>query len=153
MENSRLEEDSQCPDRKYEVGASKDICSIPSPSTSLRKALRAGAPTMKFTIKNIADNPVNLLRRAGYTFQRQENGEISFIRPLASAGYPRFHMYTKLRHEDLEVSFHLDQKKETYGDDTRHHGEYEESGTLKAEADRIKSFLTPVAEDSDFSPV
>lgn len=108
---------------------------------------------MKFTIKDIADNPVNLLRRAGYTFQRKDGEEMSFIRPLASAGYPRFHMYTKLRHEDLEVSFHLDQKKETYGDDTRHHGEYEESGTLKAEADRIKSFLTPVTEDSGFSPV
>lgn len=108
---------------------------------------------MKFTIKDITDNPVNLLRRAGYTFQRQENGEMSFIRPLASAGYPRFHMYTRLCHEDLEVSFHLDQKKETYGDDTRHHGEYEESGTLKAEADRIKSFLTPVAEGSNFNPI
>ena len=115
--------------------------------------MRAGAPTMKFTIKDIADNPVNLLRRAGYTFQRKDDEEMSFIRPLASAGYPRFHMYTKLRHEDLEVSFHLDQKKETYGDDTRHHGEYEESGALKAEADRIKSFLTPVTEDSGFSPV
>ena len=75
------------------------------------------------------------------------------MRPLAAAGYPRFHMYAKLRGEHLEISFHLDQKKETYGDDTRHHGEYEESGALKQEADRIKSFLTPIAEDSSFSPV
>lgn len=108
---------------------------------------------MKFTIKDIADNPVNLLRRAGYTFQHKDGEEMSFIRPLASAGYPRFHMYTKLRHEDLEVSFHLDQKKETYGDDTRHHGEYEESGALKEEADRIKSFLTPISDSSSVSPV
>ena len=115
--------------------------------------MRAGTPTMKFTIKDITDSPVNLLRRAGYTFQHKDGEEMSFIRPLASAGYPRFHMYVKLRHEDLDVSFHLDQKKETYGDDTRHHGEYEESGALKAEADRIKSFLTPVTEDSGFSPV
>ncbi len=108
---------------------------------------------MKFTILSITDNPVNLLRRAGYTFQRQENGEMSFIRPLASSGYPRFHMYTKLHSEDLDVNFHLDQKKETYGDDTRHHGEYEESGVLKEEANRIKSFLTPVSNDSSMSPV
>ncbi|QQS16226.1 MAG: hypothetical protein IPK84_02665 [Candidatus Moraniibacteriota bacterium] len=108
---------------------------------------------MKFAIKDIADNPVNLLRRAGYAFQRQENGEMSFIRPLASAGYPRFHMYTRLEGEDLHISFHLDQKKETYGDDTRHHGEYEESGVLKEEADRINSFLTPASDSSDVSPI
>lgn len=124
MENPRSEGDSQCP--------KKD---------------------MKFTIKDIADNPVNLLRRAGYAFQYKNGEESSFIRPLAAAGYPRFHMYVRLRGEDLEISFHLDQKKETYGDDTRHHGEYEESGALKQEADRIKSFLTPIAEDSSFSPI
>lgn len=108
---------------------------------------------MKFIINDISDNPVNLLRRAGYIFQRKDGHEMSFIRPLAAAGYPRFHMYAKLRGEDLDVSFHLDQKKETYGDDTRHHGEYEESGALKQEADRIKSFLTPASDDSGFSPV
>jgi hypothetical protein len=108
---------------------------------------------MKFVIKDIADNPVNLLRRAGYAFQYKNGEESSFIRPLAAAGYPRFHMYVKLRGEDLEVSFHLDQKKETYGDDTRHHGEYEESGALKQEAARIQSFLTPIAQDSGVSPI
>lgn len=108
---------------------------------------------MKFIINDITDNPVNLLRRAGYTFQRKDGEETSFIRPLATTGYPRFHMYTKLRGENLEVSFHLDHKKETYGEDTRHHGEYEESGILKQEADRIRSFLTPLPEDSGFSPV
>lgn len=108
---------------------------------------------MRFTISSITDNPVNLLRRAGYAFQYKNGEETSFIRPLAAAGYPRFHMYVKLRGEDLEISFHLDQKKETYGVDTRHHGEYEESGVLKEEATRIKSFLTPPAEDSSFSPV
>ena len=108
---------------------------------------------MKFTLSNLTDNPINLLRRAGYTFQRKDGEEMSFVRPLASARYPRFHMYTKLRGENLEISFHLDQKKETYGDDTRHHGEYEESGALKEEADRIKTFLAPIANNSNFSPV
>ena len=108
---------------------------------------------MRFTLSSISDNPVNLLRRAGYTFQRKDGEEMSFIRPLASAGYPRFHAYARLHGEDLEISFHLDQKKETYGADTRHHGEYEESGTLKEEADRIKSSVTPPNDDSGISPI
>ena len=108
---------------------------------------------MKFTIEDIADNPVNLFRRAGYSFQRRDGEEMSFVRPLASAGYPRFHAYAKLRGENLDISFHLDQKKETYGDDTRHHGEYEESGALKEESDRIKSSVTPLDDDSGISPI
>jgi hypothetical protein len=35
----------------------------------------------------------------------------------------------------------LDQKKETYGNSTRHHGEYEDEGALKTEVERIKSIL------------
>lgn len=108
---------------------------------------------MKFIIKNISDQPSNLLRRAGYVFQRKDSEESSFIRPLASSGYPRFHMYVKLHDENLEISFHLDQKKETYGLDTRHHGEYEESGALKEEADRIKSILSPISDTSTISPI
>ena len=47
---------------------------------------------MKLSIKNITSNPVVILRRAGYAFQRNEGQEMSFVRPLARAGYPRFHM-------------------------------------------------------------
>lgn len=98
---------------------------------------------MKFQIDHIRENPTTLLRRTGYVFQRQENGEMSFIRPLASSGYPRFHMYVRLQGTSLLISFHLDQKKNTYGDDTRHHGEYDESGPVKQEADRLKQLLAP----------
>ena len=110
---------------------------------------------MKFILPNITDNPVNLLRRAGYAFQRREGKEMSFIRPLAASGYPRFHMYTTMRGEDLCISFHLDQKRETYGSDTRHHGEYDESGPLREEASRIKSFSIqkPEATETLGSPV
>lgn len=96
---------------------------------------------MKIEIKNIQDNPVNLLRRAGYVFQRKEGAEMSFVRPLASAGYPRFHMYAGLDGINLIINIHLDQKKETYGSGTRHHGEYENEGVLKAEAERIRSII------------
>ena len=96
---------------------------------------------MKLEIKDIKMNPVMLMRRAGYAFQRQEGAEMSFIRPLAQAGYPRFHMYAKTEGMNLIINIHLDQKKETYGNSTRHHGEYEDEGALKNEIERIKSIL------------
>ena len=96
---------------------------------------------MQLKIESIKENPVSLLRRAGYTFQRKEGIEMSFVRPLARSGYPRFHMYSHLEGINLIINFHLDQKKETYGDSTRHHGEYEESGALQVEAQRIQKLL------------
>jgi len=96
---------------------------------------------MKIEIENIKDNPVNLLRRAGYAFQRHDNQEMSFVRALARAGYPRFHMYAGLEGQKLIINIHLDQKKNTYGDSTRHHGEYEDEGALKTEAERIENIL------------
>lgn len=96
---------------------------------------------MILKIENIKENPVSLLRRAGYTFQRHERDEMSFVRPMARSGYPRFHMYAHLEGLALVINFHLDQKKETYGQGTRHHGEYEDSGALQAEATRIQQIL------------
>jgi hypothetical protein len=96
---------------------------------------------MKITINNIKENPTSLLRKTGYTFQRHAGEEMSFIRPLARSGYPRFHIYARLEKSDLIINIHLDQKKETYGNSTRHHGEYEEEGALKEEVDRIKALI------------
>ena len=106
---------------------------------------------MKFQIDNIQDNPATLLRRAGYTFQYEKDGEMSFVRPLASAGYPRFHLYARVDKTNLLISFHLYQKAHTYGEDTRHHGEYENEGALKQEADHLKKVLTPIVTNQDFS--
>ena len=92
---------------------------------------------MRLIVEKIGENLVSLLRRAGYTFQRQENGEMSFVRALARAGYPRFHAYTKISGPDLFLNFHLDQKKHTYGAGTRHHGEYEDEGPVREEAQRL----------------
>lgn len=94
---------------------------------------------MKITIEKIKENPVSLLRRAGYAFQRQDGNEMGFIRSLARAGFPRFHMYASVNGTDLVINIHLDQKKETYGQATRHHGEYKDSEALEREAERIKS--------------
>jgi len=92
---------------------------------------------MKIIIEPLTENPLSLMRRAGYIFQRQEGGEMSFVRVLASAGYPRFHCYTNLDKITLTINFHLDQKKHTYGDSTRHHGEYENDGPMEEESQRL----------------
>ena len=96
---------------------------------------------MRIEIKNIQENPQNALRRAGYFFQRSQNDEMSFVRSFGSSGYPRFHIYAKLKEGDLMINIHLDSKKETYGHNTRHHGEYENDGILKEEVTRIKKVL------------
>jgi len=96
---------------------------------------------MKLKIKKISRNPVNMLRQAGYTFQRSEKEEMSFVRSFSSSGYPRFHIYAKTMGENLEISIHLDRKKETYGHNTRHHGEYENEDLLAKEVKRLKIFL------------
>lgn len=100
---------------------------------------------MKILIKNITENPLSLLRRAGYVFQRQENGESSFVRVMAQSGYPRFHCYTKLSSLDLILNLHLDQKKHTYGEGTRHHGEYENDGAVQEEGRRLLAFFGETA--------
>ena len=96
---------------------------------------------MQLEIKSIKLSPVMLLRRAGYAFQRNEGHEMSFVRPLARAGYPRFHMYVSVAGRDMRINIHLDQKKETYGEGTRHHGEYENDGALKTEVERLMRVL------------
>lgn len=96
---------------------------------------------MHLKIENIKENPASLMRRAGYMFQRHEGDQMSFVRALARSGYPRYHMYARMEGVSLVINFHLDQKKETYGQGTRHHGEYEDEGALKTEAERILQIL------------
>jgi len=50
-------------------------------------------------------------------------------------------MYVKMSGADMHISIHLDMKKETYGENTRHHGEYENDGALKEEVRRLKALL------------
>lgn len=106
---------------------------------------------MILKFEKIKENPINLLRRAGYTFQRKEGnptlasrgetGEMSFVRTFSKSGYPRFHIYCHLEDANLIVNFHLDQKKNTYGNSTRHHGEYDESPIVMEEAERLKNII------------
>ncbi|NTW29906.1 MAG: hypothetical protein HGB34_02070 [Candidatus Moranbacteria bacterium] len=96
---------------------------------------------MKLEVKSLSADPVTVLRRLGYVFQRKDGAEMSFVRPLSSSGYPRFHCYARIEGASLLINFHLDQKRETYGEGTRHHGEYENEGALTQEADRMIGLL------------
>ena len=96
---------------------------------------------MRIEINNPSTNPTNAMRRAGYIFQRQEGNEMSFVRPFSRSGFPRFHAYIKTENGGLIINIHYDSKKETYGEGTRHHGEYEDEGILKEEAERLKKTL------------
>jgi hypothetical protein len=96
---------------------------------------------MKIEVKDIKENPINMLRRLGYSFQRHEGQEMSFVRPFSASGYPRFHMYVKTEGSDMIINIHYDAKKETYGEGTRHHGEYENEGVLKEEVRRLNALL------------
>ncbi|MEF3692286.1 MAG: hypothetical protein V3574_04515 [Candidatus Moraniibacteriota bacterium] len=100
---------------------------------------------MQIKIENLKENPTNILRRAGYSFQKNVGNEMSFIRSLALSGYPRFHIYARVENSfTLIISIHLDQKKETYGDNTRHHGEYQDEGALRTEVERILPILNSI---------
>jgi len=101
---------------------------------------------MKIIVKKLNENPLSLLRRAGYTFQRKENEEMSFVRAMAQGGYPRFHAYCRLDGATLFINLHLDQKKHTYGENTRHHGEYENEGVVKEEGQRLQKLFGNDAE-------
>lgn len=94
---------------------------------------------MRFTFNQLTDNAVTTMRRVGYVFQYQKKSEMSFVRPLGQSGFPRFHCYVKTEQGKYIFSIHLDQKRETYGKETRHHGEYEHAGALKEEIERIES--------------
>jgi hypothetical protein len=96
---------------------------------------------MQLVFEKVKESPVSLLRRAGYIFQRNEGNEMSFVLPMARSGFPRFHIYCHLKDANLAVNLHLDQKRTTYGDETRHHGEYDNSGLVEQEANRLKSII------------
>jgi len=94
---------------------------------------------MQFTIPGpLKNNIYNLLRDAGYHFQREEKvaakTEYSFTRP--KNGFPRFHIYAKISGNDLLVNLHLDQKKPVYEGVTAHSGDYDEP-VVKREMERI----------------
>jgi len=96
---------------------------------------------MRFKLKGLfRENIYNLMRKAGYHFQSQntEEGKLAFTRPPRS--YPRFHLFVKVKDENLIFNLHLDQKAPIYKGAPAHAGEYDSELVLK-EAERIKKIL------------
>ena len=98
---------------------------------------------MRFTLK-IHNNIQNLMRQAGYYFEREEDKELVFARPLgvSGSGYPRFHIYLNVSRETAEVNLHLDQKKPVYGEMSSHNAEYQ-GELIEKEVKRIKEVAGP----------
>jgi len=104
---------------------------------------------MKLIFQDLKDSLLNLMRRAGYGFERKDfkTGEDNYTRRLSSgADYPRFHAFAKKEGNDLIVNLHLDQKKASYGEWTAHSGEYQDSEILQKEAERIKETVNQVSK-------
>ena len=98
---------------------------------------------MRLLFDKISDSPLNILRRLGYSFIRKEtsSGELSFVKRVGSADYPRFHIFVRERDGGAELTLHLDQKKASYQGSTAHSGEYgaEENQWLEREAETIRN--------------
>ncbi len=98
---------------------------------------------MKLTFLGpLKNNIYNLMRDAGYHFQREDHErdatEYSFVRPRM--GFPRFHIYAKMAGNDLQLNLHLDQKKPVYRGYTAHSGDYDGTA-VECEAARIKKII------------
>jgi len=95
---------------------------------------------MQIRLENIKSNPASFMRSCGYSLERAEGNELSFMRRIAGGGdYPRLHAYTHMENDTLVVNLHLDQKKPSYDGANAHSGEYD-SDLVVDEAERIKSF-------------
>jgi len=70
---------------------------------------------MRFVLKSsLGENVYNLMRKIGYFFQREDKEKKEFIFTRPPKGYPRFHLYLKIKNENLIFNLHLDQKKPIY---------------------------------------
>jgi hypothetical protein len=95
---------------------------------------------MRLNFKNIKDSPLNLMRRAGYSFvgRDQLKGDEGYQRRLSGGDYPKFHAFVRTENEYVFVTLHLDQKNPSYAGSAAHSGEYENSELLEKEAEILK---------------
>ncbi|MDD3487232.1 MAG: hypothetical protein PHF35_02555 [Candidatus Moranbacteria bacterium] len=95
---------------------------------------------MKFVIESPKTSVANFFRRAGYVFQKQNDGEMAFVRKLTDQPFPRFHLFVRIVDYKFQVNFHIDHKATSYDGTSAHSGEYDKDNELlKAEAGRLMS--------------
>lgn len=82
---------------------------------------------MKIKIKKPAHaNLQVIMRQLGYKpIGTTDRGELNCVRPTGGGDYPRFHAYIAEIENEYVFSLHLDQKKPSYGKETRHSGDYD----------------------------
>jgi len=99
---------------------------------------------MRLNFKNLKDSPLNLMRRAGYSFvgRDEATGEEGYQRRLSGGDYPKFHAYVKRDADFVFLNLHLDQKRASYGGHTMHSGEYEDSELLAKEVEILKKVFS-----------
>ena len=95
---------------------------------------------MRFELKGpFRENIYNLMRKAGYHFQGQNTEEeLAFNRP--PRGFPRFHLFVKVKNDAIVFNLHLDQKAPNYKGVPAHAGEYD-GEVVEKETERIKQIL------------
>ncbi|MCD6094299.1 hypothetical protein J7J39_00050 [bacterium] len=95
---------------------------------------------MKFEIEGtLKENIYNLMRRTGYFFLRKTvKSELEFVRP--PKGFPRFHLFLKIKDQKYIFNLHLDQKAPIYKGAPAHAGEYN-GKVVEEEAERIKKII------------
>ena len=106
---------------------------------------------MKILIKKtkLPIAPEMLLRQAGYNYIiGRGDRKDSFVRALARAGYPRFHIYLKEKNNIIEFNLHLDQKKPSYAGSHAHSGEYE-GKVVENEVKRLKKLIVDFVKNSN----
>jgi hypothetical protein len=105
----------------------------------MRVRLPPRAQPMQIRLENTKLNPASFMRSCGYSLERAEGNELSFMRRIAGSDYPRLHAYTHMEDGTLVINLHLDQKKPSYDGANAHSGEYD-SDLVTEESERIKSF-------------
>jgi len=98
---------------------------------------------MKIGIQNPTSHSRNLLRRAGYALHQNRDGEISYVRRIQGADYPRFHVYVNREEPGtmIEMTLHLDEKKPSYEGFTAHAGQYD-GPLIETERDRLLGVIS-----------
>lgn len=97
---------------------------------------------MQHTIPGpLPDHARNIMRRLGYGEQQKSDGQISYVRRISSAAFPRYHAYVEdLKGGGMQVNLHVDQKEATYKGSHAHSGEYDGS-LVEREMQHLLSFV------------
>lgn len=93
-------------------------------------------------------NPRDLIRRCGYgELRKRQTGELSYVKRVHRAEFPRFHVYINMSDTGFCFSLHLDQKEHTYTGTRAHSGEYD-GPVVATEAARIQMTIADILADA-----